>query len=205
MTSDPTFVSTVLAAGQPGDRPPAPAGLALVQAFLNTTDREDRIDQLRDLAGLQSWLLSNALPGADLPLREGDRRRLVAFREGVRALVMGRDHGGIDPAALTVVNDAAREAKLTVAFDRHGEPALEPVVRGLDALVARLVADITAASMDGTWVRLKVCPRTACGWAFYDASKNRSGRWCAMAVCGNRTKSARSRARRSGATELDHA
>jgi predicted RNA-binding Zn ribbon-like protein len=196
MTGDLTFASTVLPAGQPGDRPPAPAGLALVQAFLNTSDREDRIDQLHDLAGLQTWLLANGLPGADAPLREGDRRRLVAFREGVRALVLGRDHGGIDPAALAVVNDAAREATLVVAFDDDAYPSLQAGVPGLDALVARLVGDIVAARLDGTWERLKVCPRTACGWAFYDASKNRSGRWCAMAVCGNRTKSARSRTRR---------
>lgn len=197
ITGDVAFVSTGLPAGQPGDRSPAPAGLALVQAFLNTTDREDRIDQLYDLDGLHQWLRTNRLPGADEPLREGDRRRLVTFREALRAVIGGRDHDGVDPAANDIVNEAAREATLTVAFDRHGEPTLEPRVRGLDALVARLVADITAASMDGTWLRLKVCPRTACGWAFYDASKNRSGRWCAMAVCGSRTKSARSRARRS--------
>jgi predicted RNA-binding Zn ribbon-like protein len=195
MTSDVMFVSTVLPAGQPGDRPPAPAGLALVQAFLNSTDREDRMDALGDVDGLRTWLREHRLPGATDPLREGDRRRLVVFREALRAMVAGRDHDGVEPADQDVVNEAAREAMLTVVFDRRGEPVLEPVVRGLDALVARLVADITSASMDGTWVRLKVCPRTACGWAFYDASKNRSGRWCAMAVCGNRTKSARSRAR----------
>jgi predicted RNA-binding Zn ribbon-like protein len=196
MTSDFGYVSTVLPAGQPGDRPPAPAGLALVQAFLNSTDREDRMDALGDVDGLRTWLREHRLPGATDPLREGDRRRLVVFREALRAMIAGRDHDGVEPADQDVVNDAAREAMLTVVFDRRGEPVLEPVVRGLDALVARLVADITSASMDGTWVRLKVCPRTACGWAFYDASKNRSGRWCAMAVCGNRTKSARSRARR---------
>ena len=27
-----------------------------------------------------------------------------------------------------------------------------------------------------------------CRWAFYDGSKNRSGRWCDMASCGNRMK-----------------
>lgn len=200
MTSDLMSMPSVLPAGQPGDRPPAPGGLALVQAFLNSTDREDRVDALGDVDGLRAWLSEHRLPGATDPLREGDRRRLVIFREALRAVIAGRDHDGVDPTDQDVVNEAAREAMLTVVFDRRGRAALEPVVPGLDALVARLVADITAASMAGTWVRLKVCPRTACGWAFYDASKNRSGRWCAMAVCGNRTKSARSRARRAGAT-----
>ncbi len=48
--------------------------------------------------------------------------------------------------------------------------------------------------VDGTWSRLKACRQ--CEWAFYDWSKNRSGRWCAMSVCGNRTKVRAYRARR---------
>jgi predicted RNA-binding Zn ribbon-like protein len=50
---------------------------------------------------------------------------------------------------------------------------------------------------DGTWVRMKSCARPACRWAFYDASRNRSGVWCSMATCGNREKGAKYRARRS--------
>ena len=40
---------------------------------------------------------------------------------------------------------------------------------------------------DGTWWRLKGCPRDVCHWLFYDRSRNGSGKWCAMSVCGNRT------------------
>jgi len=49
----------------------------------------------------------------------------------------------------------------------------------------------------GTWSRLKVCPADDCQWAFYDHSKNRSGTWCSMKVCGNRAKVRRYRERRS--------
>lgn len=42
------------------------------------------------------------------------------------------------------------------------------------------------------------CPADSCGWAFYDHARNRSRRWCSMAVCGNRTK-ARSYRRRHAA------
>jgi predicted RNA-binding Zn ribbon-like protein len=200
MTGDSALTVTAYPAGQPGGRAPAPEGLALVQGFLDSVDREDRVDAFADLDGLRTWLTDHGLAGASDIVREGDRRRLVAFREALRAVIAGRDHGAVDRAAQDLVNDAAREATLTVAFDRRGTPRLEPSVAGLDALVARLVADITAASLDGTWPRLKVCPRAACGWAFYDASKNRSGRWCAMSVCGGRTKSARARARRATGT-----
>jgi predicted RNA-binding Zn ribbon-like protein len=33
-------------------------------------------------------------------------------------------------------------------------------------------------------------------WAFYDRSKNRSGHWCSMRVCGNRAKARQFRERR---------
>ncbi|MGZ6979737.1 MAG: CGNR zinc finger domain-containing protein, partial [Acidimicrobiia bacterium] len=34
----------------------------------------------------------------------------------------------------------------------------------------------------------KACRHDECQWAFYDRSRNRSGQWCVMAVCGNRNK-----------------
>jgi len=56
---------------------------------------------------------------------------------------------------------------------------------------------------DGTWSRLKVCANEACGRVFHDGSRNRSGRWCSMATCGNRMKSRAYRRRRaSGADAL---
>jgi len=45
------------------------------------------------------------------------------------------------------------------------------------------------AGADGSWERMKACRNPACRWAFYDASRNKVGHWCDMAVCGNRNKS----------------
>jgi predicted RNA-binding Zn ribbon-like protein len=45
-----------------------------------------------------------------------------------------------------------------------------------------------AAMLDGSFSRLKICPGPDCDWAFYDHSRNQSGRWCSMAVCGGRVK-----------------
>jgi len=53
------------------------------------------------------------------------------------------------------------------------------------------------AKEEGIWSRLKVCPNEACQWAFYDRSRNRSGRWCMMEVCGNRMKARSFRQRQS--------
>ena len=44
-------------------------------------------------------------------------------------------------------------------------------------------------------VRVKECAAENCNWLFLDKSRNRSRRWCDMAVCGNRAKARRFRER----------
>jgi len=60
-------------------------------------------------------------------------------------------------------------------------------------------AELFSHSEHGRWERLKACPREECEWAFYDKSKNRSGRWCSMEACGNIEKARAFRERRRGA------
>ena len=86
---------------------------------------------------------------------------------------------------------------LVVAIDRAGQADLRPAGGGPDALIARLLADIASAQRIGTWRDLRICRRDVCRWAFYDASRNHSGVWCTMSICGNRVKSAALRRRRS--------
>ena len=51
----------------------------------------------------------------------------------------------------------------------------------------------------GDFSRIKQCGGHACGWLFYDATKNKGRRWCEMEVCGNRAKQKRLQARRRSA------
>jgi predicted RNA-binding Zn ribbon-like protein len=192
-TSDPSS-STALAA-----RDPAPGRLELVRQFINTADVETGEDDLVDVAALRSWLRERELIGRGELLEEGDVERARAVREALRDLLEDRSHGVVAQAALHTLNGAGAAASLRVCFERDGAPTLEPLVGGMDRAFAELFAIIERASLDGTWARMKVCAGEACRWAFYDHSKNRSGAWCSMSVCGNRAK-ARSyrRRRRSG-------
>ena len=52
------------------------------------------------------------------------------------------------------------------------------------------------AQRDHTWARLKACSNPKCRWAYYDRSHSQQGKWCDMAVCGNRAKNRALRARR---------
>jgi predicted RNA-binding Zn ribbon-like protein len=49
---------------------------------------------------------------------------------------------------------------------------------------------------EGDFHRIRECGGHACGWLFYDRSKNNRRRWCEMQVCGNRAKQRRLAARR---------
>ena len=83
---------------------------------------------------------------------------------------------------------------LSVRFARDGTSHLAADGSTLDGALGRILAVVYSAMVAGTWTRLKACPRDVCGWIFYDRSRNSSSRWCAMSVCGNRTKTKRFRA-----------
>ena len=82
------------------------------------------------------------------------------------------------------------------------EPAgvgIDSDAAGADGVLGNVLAVVAAAMGDGSWSRVKLCADDACAWAFVDASRNRSGRWCSMAGCGNRAKARAFRSR--GAAE----
>ena len=85
-----------------------------------------------------------------------------------------------------------------MCFGADGAIEIAPRAGGFAGVLARLLVPVTHAAMDGSWARVKACVADDCHWAFYDASRNRSGRWCDMAVCGNREKVRTYRSRQPG-------
>ena len=165
---------------------PAPDQLELVRAFVNTYDHEDGTEQLTDTATLTAWLGDHGLGAPVATARDLERAR--ELREALRAVL--QHHGGLelDPVAPRAVDHAAERAKLSVAFDDHGDARIEPKASGVDGALGRLLVVIADAQRDGTWSRLKACAAEDCQYAFYDRSRNRSAVWCDMKVCGNRQK-----------------
>ena len=72
---------------------------------------------------------------------------------------------------------------------------LSPVEAALGPIALAAVRLFT----EGDFHRIRECGGHACGWLFYDRSKNNRRRWCEMEVCGNRAKQRRLAARRRGA------
>jgi predicted RNA-binding Zn ribbon-like protein len=174
-----------------------PRELAAVQALVNTVDLEAGDDQLDSPEALRRFLTGHGLLAASEPVGQADLAMAVELREALRAMLRVNHGEPMDPAALEVVNRAAAGLPLQVAFDEEGRPVLGPAgSAGCRGALAALLAGVAQASAQGTWERLKACSAESCQWAFYDRSKNRSGRWCSMQTCGNRTKTRTYRSRR---------
>ena len=170
---------------EPGGREPAPEPLRLVQRLVNTNDREAGRDIFASPAEAARWF-------ADVGLRvrhldSSDLERAVRLRESLRALLLANNGVPLDRRALATLNDEAARSGVVLRFAPTA-PALVPRGSGIDRALGQLVAVVFAAMLDGTWTRLKACRRDVCEWAFYDHSKNRSGTWCTMDICGNRMK-----------------
>jgi predicted RNA-binding Zn ribbon-like protein len=177
---------------------PAPGGLALVQRFVNTRNYLSGGDLLADAEEATAWLTGHGLLGAGGRIGERERERLVEFREALRSLLSANN--GMPGADTRALNNFVKSVDLRVRFGSDGRPGLEPAPGGgvVERVVGSLLAEAVRAEVEGRWGRLKACSNDECRWAFYDASKNRSGRWCNMQVCGARHKMRAYRERKSG-------
>jgi predicted RNA-binding Zn ribbon-like protein len=178
-----------------------PRELEAVQALVNTIDLENNDERLDSPDALRRFLADHGLLDPSEPVGPADLAMAIELREALRAMLRVNHGEPLDPDALQVVNRAAAGLPLQVAFDDQGQPALGPGSAGCRGALAALLAGVAQASAQGTWARLKACSAETCQWAFYDRSKNRSGRWCSMQTCGNRTKTRTYRSRRRGQAE----
>jgi predicted RNA-binding Zn ribbon-like protein len=176
----------------------APEPLHLVQQFVNSAHFERGEEELASPEALREWFADHRLMAPDEPVSEGDLRRALDVREGLRALLLANNGLPIDDAKVERLDRAASRAGTRVRFHPGQRPELAPDAAGVDGAIARLLAIVAMAVAHDVWDRMKACPRDDCLWAFYDHSRNRSGKWCTMDVCGNLEK-ARAYRRRHGA------
>jgi predicted RNA-binding Zn ribbon-like protein len=188
---------------QPGGRPPAPGGLALVQGFINSHYDLERVhgaELLASPAALVAWLAAHDLIEAGAAVRTRGLERALTVRESLRTLAAANSGPTVDPAVLQALDEAARGARAEPRFGVADGPSFVAGARsGVGGALGVLLGITALAIADGSWERLKICPGDDCGWAFYDNSRNRTGRWCSMSVCGGRAKArAHYRRRRGG-------
>jgi predicted RNA-binding Zn ribbon-like protein len=152
---------------------------------------------------MDEWLSGRRLVSPGTEYDERDRRRLVDVRGAMHDLVAANGGDGVQRRAVTTLNEAARRVRLGVRLHPEDGYRLMAEGVGIDRPIGDLLISVTASMAAGTWSRLKVCANEECRRAFYDLSRNRSGRWCSMSVCGNRMKGRNYRRRHAGRAPSD--
>ena len=159
--------------------------MKVIVDFANTFDPERGGEHLTG-----EWL---GFPGADITAR-------ARVRDALRSLAFANAGLPFAPGAEAVIDAAARRAQAHAGAGGGGAVGSCRSAEGIDGRLGEIVAELHAAIWAGEFDRLKACERESCRAVFHDRSKNRSGRWCSMAICGAREKSARAYRRRSPQT-----
>ncbi len=175
-------------------RPPAPGGLALVEAFLRTRNAVTSPETLA------AWLRAHGFPCGPLGEPSFDAARGV--REAIRSLAAANNGLPSPPSAVGTLDALLAAHRVTPVLT--GDPAA-PSVRwraagspdGLEAALAAVLGGVVTAIADGTWARFKACAADDCRYVFYDHTRNRSTRWCDVAGCGVNTRMRAYRTRRT--------
>ena len=184
-------------------------GGALVLDFVNTRDawlnEARKREYVEDYGDLVAWAVEagaiTAAGAVDRAAAAAVHARALALRDALFALFSALAHDEPAPAgAVAAVN--AEWARL------EARPQLEPgSLRAVwtaapDAPLGPVLASAERLLRDGPLDRLRQCagPDGWCGALFIDRTRNRSRRWCSMAICGNpakmRARAARGRAGR---------
>ncbi|MEV6419288.1 CGNR zinc finger domain-containing protein [Streptomyces sp. NPDC051662] len=209
----------------------APAGLALVQELINTRAIKGYApDLLADHEAAERWLTGAAgewahihgLDSPDCALSPSDPRALRELRESFERLITTAPASHTEPGAVVAPGPASgttprpssdtaprpisgRGVPVRLAPDEQGQVRLLPVGRGRGWLESALWSETLLAQRAGTWPRLKICRNGECGSAFYDTSRNNSGVWHDVRICGNAAnlRASRQRKRIRAAAEGD--
>jgi predicted RNA-binding Zn ribbon-like protein len=156
----------------------------LILDFANTIDVEAATDDLVTRAQLTAFLHDAGVIERRTPASEEDVALARELRSGIRrALQLNHDEEHADVPELDRV---LSRLPMRLSWSA-GEPALEPLERGVRAGLAQIAVAVANTHADGTWERLKICADSNCQEAYFDASKNRSRNWCGV-TCGNKAK-----------------
>ena len=182
---------------EPGRRAPAPTpALHQIQDFVNTNDIEQGMDAVGTPEQLRDWLVMAGAIRPEDPVTPEAHARALAVREVLRALGRANNEEPLDEHQVAAMNEAAGSLPLVPTVRNSTTWRLTPAGTGVDGYLAGIVSTLVGSIADGSWSRVKACRNDTCRWLFLDQSRNRSGTWCTMAVCGSRVKARAYRARR---------
>jgi predicted RNA-binding Zn ribbon-like protein len=178
--------------------------LAFVHDLMNTVSggKPNRVDLLSDLDSARTWLdtslssLATVTESArlDVELSAEDLDGLRALRADLRH-VSAEHQDGADER----LNVPLQSVTAALQLNSDGTVVLRPRGNGARQVTSLVLSLIYRAQLADTWRRIKLCRNPKCAAVFYDRSRNNSGVWHDVRVCGNAANLRASRARRQAA------
>ncbi|MBB5913941.1 putative RNA-binding Zn ribbon-like protein [Nocardia transvalensis] len=167
--------------------------LALDFAGTVHSRREDPRERLLTPADLGRWLVEANLADSAPDCDDAALRRAIEVREAAYRLASAalRDVP-LAEADRTLINETARGELPRLTLRSDGSVARTGTVDTALTAVARAAIELLGSP---DHARVKECGRPACTRLYIDTSRAGTRRWCEMARCGNRAKSAAFRAR----------
>ena len=157
--------------------------------------REDHIFNEKWLASF----LARAGWGGGLPARS-ERKPLLGLRALLRRMVDALIARKSPKAAdLKAFNDVLAASALVSRLEHRGDKWLlvqASSASGIQRTISAVAHSFASMMAEGDPNRIKRCANPDCGWVIYDASHNRTRRWCDVRECGNLVKVRQFRARR---------
>ncbi len=150
-------------------------------------DGEPPHDHLDTPARAAEFLTSHALPDPGRPPTERQLARLRAVRAVIRSLA---DDPDLDTADWRTSMDATLA---DVDYRLRADGSIRSAATGWDAAIDDLLP--AALALADQRDRLRRCGNPRCRWLFVDRSRQGNRIWCEAAVCGNRMRVSRHRAR----------
>jgi predicted RNA-binding Zn ribbon-like protein len=186
----PGVADTIRARHEAGDSQALLAGeYGLNRGFVSAVLRRVALDdELQPPDAAAAWLAARDLLPEGTVISDEELERLLEFRQLLRTMAAANNGQALEPGVVSSLDRVAASVPLVLQFGNELEPELRPIGEGADEAIGRLLAMVAVAMRDGTWQRLKRCVGHGCPFTFYDSSRNRTGTWCSMSVCGNRTK-----------------
>jgi predicted RNA-binding Zn ribbon-like protein len=170
-------------------------------------------EHLRDFETLMQWIEHARVASpehCEIMRRAGrrqPRRATLVFKEALRlrdliwqigqALVQRRAVADSLLQKLTEAHSASLASAEIKSRDGAHIWSWNPRKDLQAAIVGPLTLSALSLLMEKDLSRTKRCDGNECGWLFFDATKNKSRRWCEMRVCGNRAKVGRARAKKA--------
>ena len=154
--------------------------------FLQFLWTQDETDAIGTPEQLKEWLVGLGLLDPDATVTDTDVRLARHVRAATRGLCAANNGWPLDPRTAATIEELNAQAPLQVTVKPDGTLGVVAGGSGVARALSSLLAIGYTATVSGEFVRFKACK--ACGWAFFDESRNASKKWCDMGSCGTRSK-----------------